>query len=511
MEEWGYGPFMKRGAPAAVLDDTTALFGAQVDVAVRIGWTTRMARLTARGVTGAPSMQALARQIGSSPTTLHRLELGQLRHGGLLDRIEPALDLVPGSLRAPIDITCRTFPTVSPPDQDPGPGWRTVREVSDATEQLLGGETSGGLWLAWARALAQPGAVGLPESLARDLLTRLAGELGRSVATAYPARYEALSLLRGSGYGHVVLDVAREIVRDPAVQVLHDLTSIVGEVADDDAVDWLLQLLADPRDHVLMGGAIGLENMAQLAPRAGVWLRVAGPVVDLVNDSDEGSVRREWLSHLVRLMPPTLREQVRGRVTRPLAPVPRVRHPARSRVNAEWNDALERASAVTAPLGLPDQPLLARLLFDVAHSPRESRAVSSYQLLGAVPPLGEPSLAQLVGLVDAHSDPLVGRRVARRLAGSRLPVPAGSADRWLACANGERLEAALVLAGVAGDRVDARVLEAAWAAADGTARAALFAVGMAEDPLLHDLALDPGHPAAAGAQWWLRHGGRVTR
>jgi hypothetical protein len=505
-----YVSTMKRGAPAAVLDDTTALFGAHIDVAVRIGWTARMVRLAGRSHGGAPSMQALAAEIGTSPTTLHRLELGQLRHGALLDRIEPALGLVAGSLRAPVDVTCRTFPAVSPVDQDPSPGWRTVREVSEATEQLLGGVSSGGLWLGWARALAQPGAVGLPESLAHELLTRLVGELARSVGAAYPARYEALALLRGSGYGHVVLEVAQEIVADPEVQVVSDLMSGVGEAVDDDAVEWCVELLADPRDHVVVGSALALENMAQIAPESDLWLTVAAPVVELLNGSAEGSARREWLSHLVRLMPPPVREKVRRGVQQPLAPVPRVSHPSKSRVNAEWNDAQERARAVTGPWGLPDQPVLARLLFDIAHSPLESRAVTSYMLLGAVPALAAPAVAQLAGLVDAHADPLVRRRVARRLAGSRLPAPARASERWLAGATDERLQAGLLLAGTAGERVEPRVLDTALASADGTARAALFALGMAGDPVLHELALDPAHPAGPGARWWLRQGTRVA-
>ncbi len=502
---------MKRGAPAAVLDDTTALFGPHIDVPSRIGWIVRMARLAGRTHGAAPSMQALANDIGTSPTTLHRLELGQLRHGALLDRIEPVLGLAGGSLRAPVDVICRTFPAVSPVDHDPSPGWRTVREVSEATEQLLGGVTSGGLWLAWARALSQPGAVGLPESLARELVHRLVGELSRAVGPAYPARYEALALLRGSGYGHVVLEVAQQVVADPAVQVVSDLMSAVGEAVDDESVEWCVQLLSDPRDLVHVGGALALENMSQVAPESDLWPTVATPVVALLNDSPADSVRHEWLSHLVRLMPAPVREQVRRGVRRPLAPVPRVSHPSKSRVNAEWNDVQDRARAVTGPLGLPEQPVLARLFFDIAHSPMESRAVTSYMLLGAVPALAGPAVAQLAGLVDAHADPLVRRRVARRLAGSRLPAPAHAAARWLRCASSERLQAGLLLAGTAGDRVGPRVLEAAWGAADGTARAALFALGMAGDPALHELATDPAHPAGPGARWWLRQGGRVVR
>jgi hypothetical protein len=505
-----YSPAMARGAPAAVLDDTTALIGAEVDVAVRIGWTARMARLTGRGGDGVLSMQALAKAVGTSPTTLHRLELGQLRHGTLLDGYETALGLAPGSLRSPVDVTCRTFPDLSPVDQDAGAALTSVRQVSDATQQLLAGETTGGLWLAWARALAQPGAVGLPESLARELVAVLAGELGRSVGAAYPARYEALALLRCSGYGHVVVEVAQGIVADPEVQVLNDLMSSVGESLDDGALDWCVRLLADPRDHVVIGGALALENMAQVSPDPTVWLRVAGPLVELVNDSPDGSVRREWFSHLVRLMPPAVRERVRRGVRQPLAPAPRLQNPSKSRVNAEWNDCQGRAHAVTSALRLPDQPVLARLLFDIAHSPLESRAVTSYMLLGALPALAAPVVEQLTGLVEAHADPLVRRRLARRLAGSRMPLPPGVAGRWLGEAPTDLLEAGLLLAGTAGERVDAHVLAGCWARAGSTVRAALFAAGMAQDPVLHDLAGHPRHVAARGARWWLGQGGRVT-
>ncbi len=501
---------MNRGAPAAVLDDTTALFGAEVDVAVRIGWTARMARLTARGPGGTPSMQALARAIGTSPTTLHRLELGQLRHGALLDGYEAALGLVPGSLRAPVDVTCRTFPAASPVDLDATPALTTVRQVSEATEQLLAGGTTGGRWLDWARALAQPGALGLPERLAGELATRLAAELGRSVGAAYPARYEALTLLRCSGYGHVVVEVAQGLVADRDVQVLNDLMSVVGEAVDGEAIEWCLRLLADPRDHVVVAGVLALENMAQISPDLSLWRRVAGPVVELVNGSPDGSVRREWFSHLVRLMPPAVRARVRREVQQPLAPVPRVQDPSKSRVNVEWKDSVERAHAVTGALRLPHQPVLARLLFDIAHSPLESRAVTSYVLLGALPALAAPVVEQLAGLVEAHADPLVRRRVARRLAGSRLLLPPGVAGGWLADAEGDLLDAGLHLAGAAGEQVDGRVLAGCWQRPAATVRAALFAAGMAQHPVLHQLAERPRHVAGPGARWWLAQGGRVA-
>ena len=497
---------MTRGAPAAVLDDVTPLYGPDIDVGVRIGWTARMARLTAGD--DARSMQALAAAVGTSPSTVHRLELGQLRNGALLDRYERALGLVPGSLRAPVDVMCRTFPS-SPDDQDPSPALVAVPQVSAATERLLAGETTGGAWLAWARALARPGAVGLPESLARPLVARLVGELARSVGAAYPTRYEALSLLRCSGYGHVVVEVAGKVVADPDVQVVNDLMSAVGEDVDDTAVAWCLRLLADPRDHVAVGAALALENMAQVSGRRDYWRPVAGPVATLLEEAPPGSVRREWLSHLVRLMPQATRTRALAGVTEPLAPVPPVSHPSKSRVNAEWNDCQQRAHAVTSRLRLPDQPVLARLLFDIAHSPLESRAVTSYVLLGALPALAGPVVEQLALLVEDHPEPLVRRRVARRLAGARLGLLPAVAGRWLE-GPVDLCEAALLLHGGAGVRVVQPRLDAALAGGDPTVRAALFAAGMTADPVLAELAAHPRRAVGGGAAWWRAQGGRVV-
>ena len=88
--------------------------------------------------------------------------------------------------------------------------------LSLLTEALQGpAPVTGGQWLRWARATAAPGNIGLPERQCRDLLVRLVSELARSVSHGYPSRYEALSLVRCSAYGHLVLSVAQEELRRP--------------------------------------------------------------------------------------------------------------------------------------------------------------------------------------------------------------------------------------------------------------------------------------------------------
>jgi len=205
-----------------VVDDATSLDGRTIDVAARIAWTLRMARLTA-GVED-PRMRTVATAIGTSPARLSRAETGQLRDGSLVDGYERALGLPEGSLRAPIDILARTFPWDSPPDVAPGAPISDLAQLSELTERLGAGDSvTGGEWLRWARAISVPGNIGMPIPLARSLVRRLVHELGRSCGHGYPARYEALSQVRCSDYGFLVLESAREEVRHPHAQGLADL------------------------------------------------------------------------------------------------------------------------------------------------------------------------------------------------------------------------------------------------------------------------------------------------
>ena len=83
-------------------------------------------------------------------------------------------------------------------DQDPGSGVATVREMSSLTDGIRGAlgdvqsgrVVSGGEWLTWARALSSSRGIGLPESVALQMVDALVGELNRLVGAAYPARYD---------------------------------------------------------------------------------------------------------------------------------------------------------------------------------------------------------------------------------------------------------------------------------------------------------------------------------
>ena len=497
-----------RGAPLGVVNDESPLGGPGIDVGARLGWLVRMARQLAPG--GPPPLEAMAERAGASSARLHRLETGQLRDGRLIDAYERILDLRPGSLRAPVDALCRTFPAASPPDRDPGPIASSVAAMSELTEAVTQDLVDGAAWMRWARALSQPGAIGMPAGLAADLVRRLAGELSRSVGTGYPARYEALALLRNGEYGAIVLDVVQELVADPHVQVLFDVMSAVGEAITPDAVDWCVGLLDDPRPHVVSGAALALENMAQIAVHPAFWRPLVDPLIERFNGSGLGSDRWETLSHLLRLIPGS---ELRRAVTGPqqaLAPAARIDDWSRTRLNSHWTDVERRAHLVTESAGAPDQPMLARLLFDIAISPHESRAVTSYMLLGGIPLLARPVGEQLADLAEHHDDPVIRARVGRRLAGAMHGTFPAVATSWLDGSDPEQRDRALLLAGAAAQQVPGEALTAALAEGGRSRRCALYAAGMSGHPLIRTLLDHPDEHVSGGARWWAAQGTRVV-
>ena len=341
-----------RGSSRSI-DDGTPLNGARIEIGPRIGWVLRVSRLLHRESAGV-GLQVMAAKVGSNATRLHRVETGGTREGRLVARYEEVLGLAPASLQAPIDVVCRTFPQEAPTDRHPAPVVGTVRELSQLTEQLSSVETQPAhRWFAWARAISVAGGIGMPERIAHDLVTRLVGELGRSTSHAYPIRYEALALLRCSPYGHLVLEVAREQVADPHIRVLNDMMSAVGERVSEDAVAWCLGLLTDPRERVVHGAALALENMGQVAASSeDFWESVVDRIIAVHNGTAEGSPGWEWHSHLLRLVPASVMGGRRHRVSKALAPAPAITRWEREETNAHWTEVSRAAAAIAGELEL---------------------------------------------------------------------------------------------------------------------------------------------------------------
>ncbi len=403
------GTEQSRGAPLKPLDDPTPLTGPTIDVGVRIGWLLRMARLTAPDRPahrlGDMVTRLERRGLRTSTSSLHRIETGAVRDDRVVAAYEEELALAPHSLRASIDIVCRTFP-YSPVDRAPVQRVASPEEMSRLHEPVLAGDAVGGEWRDWARAMAQPGNVGLPVEQARDLVAVLMGELVRAHGTSYPIRYDALATLRRSVWGGVVREAAEAVLADPDVQLVNDVTSAVGEAFDDDTRSWLVDLLGHPRELLVEGAAIGLGAMAEAHAAPGFWAPVLDRVVAHYNAAAPHQGERwRWLSHVLRLVPADELAMVRSDVVHPPARVAESLRPA-------GREALVRACQVhaeegSASLGLPYQPLLARLLFEVVGEGRSSRSHASALLLGALPGLRRVAVDAVLSHRGGPPRPLV--------------------------------------------------------------------------------------------------------
>ncbi|MCL8025427.1 hypothetical protein [Nocardioides bruguierae] len=499
-----------RGAPLKPLEDTTPLNGAALDVPVRVGWLLRMARLTA-GDAAASRLSDMVERLGdeglaTSSSSLHRLETGVVRDGGLVDAYERVLHLPASSLRAAVDVMCRAFP-YSPADRDPGTPAGTVEEMQRLHAPVLDGSAAGHEWLAWARAMALPGNIGLPRDLSLDLFGQLLSEAGRAVGRGYAARYDALSLLRRSAYGGLVVEAVRDCVADPHVQVVNDPLAVVGQAVDEPTTAWALDLLEDQRPWVVQGACLALETMAEVSGDRGFWTPHVERLALAYNEAHPGTGPWRWLSHLMRLLPASDLQRVRGRLAHAPSPTVAAPDPANRTANPVWLACEQQSNQVCDRLGVPAQPLLTRLLWEIVAGGPESRASAASFLCTSIEPLRAAVADAVAEIAVTSPDPAVRERAGRRLVGLvdvRVPrVLTGWADDA-----GDRHRLGLLVSGVAGEVMPEHVLLAA-VETPGSARAATYSAGMAAHPLLPRLAASPDPDVAGAARWWLAHGSRV--
>ncbi|TIC82596.1 hypothetical protein [Nocardioides sp. GY 10127] len=499
-----------RGAPLKPLEDTTPLNGAAVDVPVRVGWLLRMARLTA-GDGSASRLSDMVERLGveglaTSSSSLHRLETGVVRDGGLVDAYERVLRLPPASLRSAIDVMCRTF-AYAPADRDPGDPVTTVEEMQRLHAPVLAGTADGAEWLAWARALALPGNIGLPRDLALELVGRLLSEAGRAVGRGYAARYDALTLLRRSAYGGIVLEAVRRMIADPHVQVVNDPLSIVGQAVDPQAAAWALDLLDDQRPWVVQGACLTLETMAEVSGDRGFWTPHVERLAKAYNEARPGTGPWRWLSHLLRLLPSADLQRIRGRLAHAPSPTVSTPDPGNRSGNLAWNACEHQSHVVCDRLTLPPQPLLTRLIWEIIAGGPESRALTAAFLCTSIEPLRAAVADAVAEIAVTSPDPAVRERAGRRLVGLvDVRVPTALAA-WRDD-QGDRHRLGLLVSGIVGDHIPDDVLLAA-VETPASARAATYAAGMADHPLLHTLARSQDPDVAGAARWWLGQGARV--
>lgn len=493
----------------SLADDRSALDGARIEVPPRIGWLLRVSR-TSGGIPLRTMAEDL-RQLGlrTSASALSRIEAEGQRHGAVIDGYEQVLRATPGSLRAAVDVLCRTFEH-APPDQDPDLRPATLAGYSAAVDAVLGDSPTGGEWLRFAREHAGGRGFGLTAAQMEPLVARLASELSRSVGVAYTSRYEALARLRCSPYGDVVEDVVTAIVRAPGTGAVIDLMIVLSEHPTPRLLAWAGELLADEQRAVMLGATLVLENLRTVGGlTASDWRVVVPCFVDAYAAADQ--TRRVALTRLFKTLPPHTRAAIRAGLPAALEHVPGPSDWTRTRRNRHFGICRELAARACVDVGLPEQPLLARLLFEVLYDFRSTRAGTSSFLLVASP-FAEALHPMLVeaAVTGADEATRVGAQGAVTLmqTGRQVPDVAG----WLDASDDELVEVAAVALGQAGVPLPDASLEAGLAGDEMRVRKALYAAGMASHPRLAEISSDPGRPAEvrARAAWWVREGGRVT-
>lgn len=493
--------------PAEVLYDRTDPGGPRVDLPARIGWLLRVTRQAA-GVSLndlAGELRALGRPM--STPVLSRLERAGGRNGAVVDAYEMALRLRPGQLRATVDLMVRPF-AYRPADEDPRlPGPATLARFDRAVQPILAGGGTGVQWLTFAREHDEAEPFGLPSDVIRPHVARLASELGRSVDTAYATRFEALARLRCGAYGELVADVVEEVVADPATQVLADLMTVLAEGPTPRLLTWSAELLADDCPLRRLGASVALEISASVGgvPRE-VWAGLVPAYLRAVEAAAGDSERRAGLARLLQALPTPLRTGVRDQLD--LMP-PRLQCPrswAASRSNEHWAYADTLALEAARRLGLPDQPMLTRLLFEILFDFRWARRGTSGFVISTSPfgPVVRDVLFEALGRAP---DECTRQGVLQALFHLPMAWEERAVGPWLEAGDPALARSALTMAARAGVELPRPVLERCLAD-PALASRALYAAGMAGHPILHGLAADGPH--RAGARWWLRQGARIV-
>ena len=493
----------------SVVEDRSPLDGSHIDVAARIGWLLRVSRTSS----GIPlrSMAAELRSLGldASASALSRLESGGRRQGAVVDGYEQVLGLAPGRLRAAIDVLCRTFDN-GPPDEEPDLVPCTLGSFSAAVEAVLVDEPRGGDWLRFAREHSGGRGFGLTAAQMEPLAARLAGEMGRSVGVAYTTRYEALSRLRCGPYAEVVGDVVRSLVRAPDTQVLIDLMIVVAERPTPGALVWAGELLSHERRMVMTGAALVLQNMRTvggLPPAA--WRDVVPLFLTAYAEADQP--RRVILTTLFKNLPPGTRTAIKAGLGQRLEHVPGPQAWTRTRRNQHYEVSRGLATRICADLGLHEQPLLARLLFEVLFDFRATRVATSSFLLVASP-VAEAVHPLLVETAISGADETTRQAARGALVMLQTPIGVPDVRDWLESPEEDLADIAGVLLGHAGVPLPEHAIEAGLAADEARVRRTIYSAGMARHPLLAGISTDPARTPAIrdAAAWWLREGGRVT-
>lgn len=491
------------------VDDTTPLNASRIDVAVRIGWLLR----TSRSVGGLSLRQMSAELsehgIALSAATLSRVESEGQRSPEALDGYALVLGLADGDLRSTVDLLCRSFPYAPPPPRDP---IELSLDRFSAACEAVEDRATGGAWLTFGRHHAGARGYGLPRSLMEPYARRLADELERAIGPARNTRFEALFLLRTSAYGDLVGRVIHELVLEPGCQQAVHLCNVLAEQPSPEVLHWLGELLRHDDSHVALGGSYALQSMlvAGGLPLSD-WELLVPQVVRAVVDAADHPGRSLMLAQLTAALPPPLQTRVRAAcdLDRPATRGPTVW--SRTRANRHYEFAMSIARLACARLGVQDEPLLGRLLFEALYEPRGTRMAVSAHILEA-----SAFTDVLVDLLIEHRDagPDAGSRAAllRLAAFCHQGQPVPLAEEWIDSTDPVEFDFVLGIAVGRDLPLTDETLRRGFTGDERLAHQTLLAVGMSADPRLAEIARDPTLPESQrlGARWWAERPGRVV-
>ena len=309
----------------------------------------------------------------------------------------------------------------------------------------------------------------------------------------------------------MVLDVVVEVLREPGIQVVEDLVTAMAELPTPEVVAWNCDLLRHPSvflvraasytvQSLLVDGGTGLDDWRDLPPAFDeAWCA-----------ADGDPARRDVLIQLRAALPAPLQE----RITVPPQPPPPGSRPrvwTRSRQNLHYAFATSVAHLVTSARGLPDDPMLARLLFESLFEPRGVRMSTATVLLAASPyaaDLVRVLLAERTNGPDEATAPAASRVAAFCHVGDELP----ELGSLLESEDPAELPHLLRIFGDSGLPAPAEAVERGLAGDDLLVRSTLVALGLAGDPRLVGIAGDAGLPKSTrlAAEWWLGRGPRIV-
>lgn len=490
------------------LDDVTPLDAARIDVSVRIGWLLR----THRTVAGL-SLRDMAAALGEhgvrlSAATLSRMETEGQQPGAVMDGYGKVLGLPRGQLRTVGTMMFHTFPYGPPPAHESVP--RDLESFSRVCAAVEAEGPTAGDWLEFARYHASDVGYGLPLSSMEPLASRLIGEAGRGIREGRMIRHDALVTLLRSPYHDLVSDMVREALADARQQIIFDLASIISDAPTLVTLHWLGRLLSGPTRFHVQGASAALQNMVvgnKLSLEA--WRELV-PYLERARKCVNGEAERTAaLTALCSALPPAVQADLSTIGHKPTTPRTTVAW-SRSTSNPHFAFALRIAQTVTDRLGQPDEPLLARLLFEALFEPRLVRRSMGYWLV-AFSAFGDETLLAILHLLEAAPDPETRSAALRVAAVCHRGQPLTGLEALLELPGDPDFFEVLHLVGRSGAELPEASLRRGLAGTESIRRQTLYCLGMAGDPRLADLAEDATLPddVREGARWWLAAGSRL--